>query len=373
MNNKLLDTLASINKEYGKDTIRFGLGYDTVPRIPFSSIRVNYMTYGGIPIGRTTEIFGPESGGKTTTAIDLVVQAQRLCEEDYANGLADYNTRLEDTKLTTKARSALEAELEDFKADGPRRVLYVDTERTLDYAWAEKLGVDTSKLLVLDSGVNSAEEVLQSIVDLVGTGAIKLVVLDSVPMLIPQQLVDEDLSKKSFGGIAGVLTEFGKRITPRLRSNNTALLLINQVRDDLANPYNMYKTPGGKAVKHLSSVRLYVRKGHYIDADNREVKGSEEHPYGNIVEIQVIKSKSFPPDRRVGSYTLRYDTGIDCVGDLLLHGAYLGVIEQAGAFFTLPEENGEGLKFRGRVAALEYLRSNPEYYEWLYKKTLGTL
>ncbi len=366
MNSTLIETLAGINKSYGTDTVRFGLALERVPRIPFTSVRANYITYGGIPIGRSTEMFGPENGGKSTTALDLVGQAQKQCVQEHQVSLVELKKALE-KKMSPKDRQALESKLEETQEYGPRSVLYVDTEHTLDYAWAEKLGVDINSLLVLDpKEARSAEEILQATLDLVDTGAIKLLVIDSIPMLVPQTLVGESLEKKSYGGIAGVLTQFANRMAPKLAKYQTAMILINQVREDLSNPYNMFRTPGGKAVKHLASVRLYVRKGPYIDADNKELKASEERPYGNIVELQVIKTKVFPPDRRVGSYTLHYEHGIDRIGDLLLMGAYLGRVEQAGAMYTLPRRSDadDELKFRGRAAALAYLRSDKAYLNW---------
>ena len=200
-------TIADINKQYKKTVIRVGVGdFIPGPKIPFSSPRANYMTYGGVPLGRATEFLGPENGGKTTSLLDVIGQAQK-------------------------------------KFPNKRAVLF-DLENTLDEEWAEKIGVDLDSLILGKPDDETAEQILQSILDIIETGEVSILGLDSIPMLVPKGLYDETLDKKSYGGASGVLTEFSRKISAILNKTQTAFVYTNQLRDNFNNPYDMYHTPG---------------------------------------------------------------------------------------------------------------------------------
>lgn len=348
--------MATLNKTYGRTLIRRGVEYEQIPRIPFRSPRANWMTYGGIPQGRVTELFGPDNGGKTTSALDLVASAQRLATDEW-------KARTKALKGATGKKA--QQELDELKELGPRRILYVDTEGTLDKEWAERLGVKVDDLLVLSPQEQSAEQVLQMILDLIDSGAVYLAVLDSVPMLVPQKTYEETLDKKEYGGISGVMTDFCRKLVPRLTHWNTTFISINQSRDDLGNVYNIFKTPGGRMLKHVASLRIYVRRGSFLSADGEELKPSAaEHPGGNVVEMQIVKTKVFPPNRRLGSYTLDYARGVDTLADLLDMAQYFGLIERAGAYFSWAYHN-ETHKAQGRAGLRAYFAEHPDEQAYL--------
>lgn len=334
---KLEEVIKKLNKKYGEEIIRKGTTFVNFPKLPFSSPRANYMTYGGIPVGKATEFMGEENGGKTTTALDIVAQFQR----------------------------------HEAETGGSRRAVYVDAENTLDEEWAEKIGVNLEELILIRPFDQTGEEVLQMMLDLIDTGEIGVMVLDSLPMLVPQGLYDKEMDKKSYGGISGAMSEFSRRVSPRLAKHKTTLIIINQMRTDMNNPFNVYHTPGGKALKHLYALRLYFRRGSFIDKENNELTNKAEDPAGNLVDIRLVKTKVCKPDRRVGQYTLNYSDGVDVIGDTIFMAIKFGVIVQAGAWFTVNGGNGEPmvaadgspLKFQGKPKLIEFLRENPEVFE----------
>src|SRR5699024_10876207 len=159
-------------------------------------------------------------------------------------------------------------------------------------------------------------------------------------------------------GIAGAVTEFSRRVSPRLSKHRSALIIINQSREDMNNPYNMYHTPGGRALKHLHALRLYFRKGSLLDEQNREQPNRYAEPSGNIVDFTVVKTKICKPDRRLGQYTLNYTKGIDVLNDTVDMALRYGYIAQAGSWFQfinpetgeiLKDVGGDDLKFQGRA------------------------
>lgn len=313
--------------------------YEDVKTIPFSNPRLNYMTYGGIPCGKFVEFFGAEGGGKTTTALDIIGQAQKLFPD--------------------------------------KKAVFVDAENTLDTEWASLLGVNIDDLILITPDNESAEEITQIMIDLIDSGEVSVMVLDSIPHLVSAQQLSKDMAGKTYGGVSGVMTLFAQKIVGKLLKSNTALIFINQVREDMTSPYFRFRTPGGRALKHAYSVRLFLSKGRFIDNECKEIPNSSETPFGNIVEIKVQKTKVFKPDRRMGKYTLKYYTGIDNVTDLVFTAIYLDLIVQAGSWYTFvdPETGevmedamGKSLKFQGSNNVTKFLIDNPEIYEELFDK-----
>jgi recombination protein RecA len=383
--NALDKAMGEINKKYGKQMVQMGTSRIYVDKIPFSSPKLNWMTYGGVPIGKATELIGQESGGKTTNALDIVANAQKKAERDYRAILADTDKKIEaledsGTKTALKEADKLRAARAKIVEDGPRRVVYVDLENTLDEDWAELLGVDLEALYLARFDDETAEQVLQAILDLIATGQVIALVVDSIPMLVPQQIATEDLSKKSYGGIAGAVTEFCRRVSSLISTNKTALIIINQVREDFDNPYNQYKTPGGRALKHLYALRLFFRKGTYFDADYKELKNKNAvEPAGHIIDVEIVKTKVCKPDRRLGQETLTYDKGIDITADTLdmairyklieLSGAWHYIMDSAGTGEVRKDEMDEDMKFQGRPRTLEFfLNEGAEVFEEIYEE-----
>lgn len=329
--------MGEINKKYKTEIITKGNVVQVVEKIPFSSPRATYMTYGGIPLGRATEFFGPENGGKTTSALIIAGQAQKFFPD--------------------------------------RRAVFFDLENTLDEEWATKNGVNVEELVIAKPNDQTAEQILQMVLDIIDSEEASLIVVDSLPMLVPQQLYDADVEKKSFGGISGPLTEFCRRVSPRLARTLTAFIGINQSRENMGNPYDLFHSPGGRAWKHLCSLRLFFRRGSFINEKNEELKSSAEEPHGNLVDIRVVKTKICKPDRRIGQYTLWYGTGVDKLGDTVFMAIKFNIIGQKGSWFYLmtPEtgeiqqnEKGEDLKFQGKPGLLEHLREDKVLFAEIY-------
>lgn len=327
-----LDELCKqLNKNAKEEIITLGLNGFNYRRIPFTSPRMNYCTFGGIPIGKITEFYGEEHGGKTTSALDIVANYQHL---------------------------------PDAKA-----VLYIDAENTLDADWARKLGVDVDSMYILQPKAQSAEQIFQIICDFVDSGEVGLWVLDSLGVLLSQQEYDKTLEDKTYGGIAKPLTLFSKKVEMLMQRHKCTGIGINQIREDLGSTWGGYTTPGGKAWKHVCSVRLQFSRGKFIDEKGNELTRSAESPAGNIVMMSMTKNKTCPAVARVGFYTLTYADGIDYIKDLIDVAIRFDFVQKAGAWYNLIDfETGEIIKkLQGMQSVKEYLSAeeNIEYLKSL--------
>ena len=171
--------MQELNKKFKADIIQQGTDIIEVDKIPFSSPMANYMTYGGVPVGKITEFFGGEGGGKTTSALDICANAQIKFEEAYDKKVAELQNEIEllevkDTKEAKKKIPKLQQQLNEVQEKGAKLVLYIDTEQTLDTQWAQLLGVDTDKMILVRPQEQTAEQVLQIILELIGTGNVGL-------------------------------------------------------------------------------------------------------------------------------------------------------------------------------------------------------
>ena len=325
MATKMDEIIKNMNKEAHEEIVTCGLSEYNYQRIPFTSPRMNYCTFGGLPVGKLVEFYGEEHGGKTTTALDIVANYQNMKDA--------------------------------------RRVLYVDAENTLDVEWAQKLGVEVSQLYIMQPKSQSAEDIFQFICDSVDTGEIGLWILDSIGALMSKQELEKDMDEVTYGGISKPLTKFGKRIEMLNARHRCLGIGINQERADLGNPYGGTTTPGGKAWKHFCSARMQFRRGKYVDANRNELNKSAETPAGNIVLMSMSKNKTCPPTRRTGFYTINYENGIDYLKDLVDVAIKYGIIDKHGAWFTIVDtETGDILqdKIQGQASVFENLDSDME-------------
>ena len=178
------------------------------------------------------------------------------------------------------------------------------------------------------------------------------------------------------------MSVFCSRVPPHLSKSNALLIIINQEREDIDNPYSSYSTPGGRALKHLYTVRIRFRKGNLIDDGNREVPSRTPNPAGNIVQMEIIKSKAFKPNRRLGSYTLKYYEGIDELADLVTMAISYNIIVQAGSWFSfvdpatgevIGDPDGNDLKFQGMAKLLQFLREDEFMYDELKDQVLDKI
>lgn len=363
--------MQELNKKFKAEIIQQGTDIIKVAKIPFSSPMANYMTYGGIPVGKITEFFGGEGGGKTTSALDICGNAQKVFHHQYMSDMSDLLTEIEECKDKRQV-AKLESQLNALEEKGEKLVLYIDTEQTLDVQWAQLLGVDTEKMILVRPQEQTAEQVLQIIIELISTGNVGLCVLDSIPCLVPQQIFDESMEKKSYGGISQPLTVFCSKILPHLTVNQCAFIGINQIREDLSSMYSTMSTPGGKAWKHACSLRVRFRKDSLLDSNNNEVSSKCESPAGNKVGMEIIKTKVCKPDRRLGYYTLNYVEGIDVVYDTINVAIYYNLIAKAGSWYRVLDDNGkimnydgQELNFQGIARLTDYLNNNPDLYRQL--------
>lgn len=364
------------NKDSGCIVAQKGIEEKVFKRIPFSSATANYMTYGGMPRGKAVEFFGPEGSGKTTSALDMIAQAQKIFEQEYEDELE----RLRSIVPTgVKQEREIKARLDNLKV---KKCVYFDLENTLDLEWAQLLGVDVDNMYLVTPEADSAEKVLQKLLDMLDTGEVGLLVLDSVPHLVPQVIFEESMEKKSYGGVSGPMSVFCSRVPPHLTKSDALLIIINQEREDLDNPYSSYSTPGGRALKHLYTVRIRFRKGNLIDDNNREVPSRTPNPAGNIVQMEIIKSKAFKPNRRLGSYTLKYYEGIDQLADLVTMAMTYNFIVQGGSWYSfldpdtgeiLTDPDGNELKFQGMAKLLQFLREDEYMFEELKEQVLAKI
>lgn len=339
-------------------------------KLPFSSPLLNYSTYGGIPRNQITEFFGDPGGGKSTTSVDICKNAVEIFQEEYDNQISELETKL------SSGNKSVSGEFEDLKERGPKKVLYVDLEHSFDGAWASKLGIDEGKIDIMQPPDIVAEDLLQTIQELIETGELGLVVLDSIPSLTTKQELDKKYGERTVASLAGLLTIFCRKIVPILTRYDCTLLVINQVRDNMDNPY-VINTPGGKALKFYCSLRILFRIGSPVDFLGNELPSNAENPAGYIVTAKIVKQKSAPWDRRNGSYYLMAQSGIRIDMDFAkLAVEKYGIIKKGGAWYTfcdpttgevLEDEEGKPVKVNGMARVFDYLQMNPAYFETLKK------
>lgn len=307
---KALDAaIAHIEKQYGKGAVmKLGKAPDfNVDAISTGSMTLDMaLGIGGVPRGRIVEIYGPESSGKTTVALHVVAQAQKLGGE----------------------------------------VAFIDVEHALDPVYAQALGVDIDNLLV--SQPDSGEQALEIAEALVRSGAIDCIVLDSVAAMVTKSEIEGEMGENHVGLLARLMSQAMRKLTSVISKSNCVAIFINQVREKIGVMYgNPETTPGGRALKFYSSVRIEVRKGETIKV------GSE--PIGARTKCKVVKNKVSPPFKEC-EFDLIFGKGIDRVGEVCDLATDLDIIKKSGAWFSY---NGQKIG-QGRENAKEFLRTNPE-------------
>lgn len=318
---RLDDLMKDINKKYGDNTISEGQIEVKYEKIPFTAPRLNYMTYGGLVEGRFHMFAGTEGSGKTLTALDVCKNAM----EKYPD----------------------------------KKVFYADLEHTLDPVWSLKNGVDINKFMIFSPDVCKTEFVLDTLRGAIETGECSLVVLDSIPTMVSEQIYSDSVGQNKYGGNAQAIARFCNLTSGTLKRTNTTVLFINQVRDDLNSMYGGYITPGGRALKFALSEWLEFRKGKFIDAEGKELTNNADNPAGNLVNVVLKKSKTHVSDRRLGYYTLNYINGIDTVADYVEIGLQVNVINQKGSFFEIIDPS------TGEVVSQEKIQGKSKLKEQL--------
>jgi recombination protein RecA len=301
--------IGQIERQFGKGSI-MKLGSQVVadvPVIPTGSLALDQaLGVGGIPRGRVVELFGPESSGKTTLALHIVAEAQK------AGGMA----------------------------------AFVDAEHALDVTYAKKLGVNCDDLLV--SQPDTGEQALEIAEVLVRSGALDVVVIDSVAALVPRAEIEGDMGDAHVGLQARLMSQALRKLTASIHRSMTSVMFINQIRMKIGVMFgNPETTPGGNALKFYSSVRLDIRRIGSIK-DGQDV-------IGNRTRVRVVKNKVAPPFKEA-QFDIMYAEGISAVGDLIDMAVEAGIIDKSGAWYSFEKERiGQG-----RENAKIFLKENPE-------------
>jgi recombination protein RecA len=316
---KSLDlALTQIEKEFGKGSI-MRLGDNPVQNvdvIPTGCLALDYaLGIGGFPRGRIIEIYGPESSGKTTVALHAIAEAQKL------GGTA----------------------------------AFIDAEHALDPIYAEKLGVNTKDLYV--SQPDTGEQALEICESLVSSGAVDIIVIDSVAALTPKAEIEGEMGDSFIGLQARLMSQALRKLTAITNKTNTCLIFINQLREKVGVMFGSPETtPGGKALKFYSSVRLDVRK---IDT----IKDTASNFIGNRTKVKVVKNKLAPPFK-TAEFDIVYGRGIAKEGTILDMALALNLIEKSGAWFSY---NGQKIG-QGKENTKAYLLNNPDFMDDLETK-----
>jgi recombination protein RecA len=309
--------MVQIERQFGKGSI-MKLGDSPVirvPVIPTGSLALDTaLGVGGIPRGRVVEVFGPEASGKTTLALHAVAEAQKL------GGIA----------------------------------AFVDAEHALDVAYSRRLGVNCDELLV--SQPDTGEQALEIADMLVRSGAIDIMVIDSVAALVPRAEIEGEMGDSHMGLQARLMSQAMRKLTATIGKTMTTVIFINQIRMKIGVVFgNPETTTGGNALKFYSSVRLDIRRIGAIK-DGQEVTG-------NRTRVRVVKNKMAPPFKEA-EFDITYGEGISKTGDLLDMGVEAGIIEKSGSWYSC---EGERIG-QGRQNAKKFLDENSEIYESALKK-----
>lgn len=313
----LQSTLEKIEKNYGKGAV-MKLGdksAEAVDVIPTGSINLDVaLGVGGFPKGRIIEIFGPESSGKTTLAIHAIAECQK------SGGIA----------------------------------AFIDAEHAFDSFYAKKLGVNIDDLLV--SQPDNGEQALEIADNLIRSGAIDIIVVDSVAALTPKSEIDGEMGDSKVGLQARLMSQAMRKLTSTISKTNCCCIFINQLREKIGVMFgNPETTTGGNALKFYSSVRVDIRR-------TQAIKDGDQ-PVGNRVKVKIVKNKVAPPFRTC-EFDLMFGEGISRLGEIIDLGVEYGIIKKSGSWFSY----GDSKLAQGRESLKQTLRDNPELCDELESK-----
>lgn len=316
-------TIDKLDKTYGKGTV-MKLSDEKivdVPAIPTGSLALDIaLGVGGIPRGRIIEVYGPESSGKTTLAMHCIAEAQK------AGGLA----------------------------------AIVDAEHAFDKSYASKLGIDTENLLI--SQPDNGEQALEIAEHLIRSGAIDIIVIDSVAALVPKGELEGEMGDSKMGLQARLMSQALRKLTGTINKTGCSCIFINQLREKIGVMFgNPETTTGGNALKFYASVRLDIRR-------IGQIKEAADNVLGNRTRVKVVKNKVAPPFKVV-EFDIMYGEGISKVGEIIDLGVELEIIKKSGSWFSY-----DGNKLgQGRDAVKKLILDNPELMEELEKKIKGNI
>ena len=309
--------MSQIEKQFGKGSVMKLGEYKAmeVEAIPTGALSLDIaLGIGGVPRGRIIEVFGPESSGKTTLALHIIAEAQKMGGE----------------------------------------AAFIDAEHALDPVYARKLGVDIDNLIV--SQPDTGEQALEITEALVRSGALDVVVVDSVAALVPKAEIDGEMGDSHMGLQARLMSQALRKLAGAINKSKTVLIFINQLREKIGVMFgNPETTTGGRALKFYASVRMDIRKTEMMKQDGQVI--------GNRVRVKVIKNKVAPPFREA-EFDVLYGKGISKVGNILDMAVNLDIVEKSGAWFSY---NGQRIS-QGREIAKRYLEEHPDIMDEIEKK-----
>ena len=309
--------MSQIEKQFGKGSVMKLGEYKAmeVEAIPTGALSLDIaLGIGGVPRGRIIEVFGPESSGKTTLALHIIAEAQKMGGE----------------------------------------AAFIDAEHALDPVYAKHLGVDIDNLIV--SQPDTGEQALEITEALVRSGALDVVVVDSVAALVPKAEIDGEMGDSHMGLQARLMSQALRKLAGAINKSKTVLIFINQLREKIGVMFgNPETTTGGRALKFYASVRMDIRKTEMMKQDGQVI--------GNRVRVKVIKNKVAPPFREA-EFDVLYGKGISKVGNILDMAVNLDIVEKSGAWFSY---NGQRIS-QGRENAKRYLEEHPDIMDEIEKK-----
>ena len=314
--------LGQIERQFGSGTVmRMGdKKLEKIPAIPTGSLGLDLaLGIGGLPRGRVVEIYGPEASGKTTLALQVIAEAQKI------DGICGF----------------------------------IDAEHALDPIYAEKLGVNVEELLI--SQPDTGEQALEVADIMVHSGGIDILVIDSVAALVPKAEIEGEMGDSHIGLQARLMSQALRKITGNVKRSNTLVIFINQIRYKIGVMFGSPETTsGGNALKFYASVRLDIRRIGTVKEGDEVV--------GNETRVKVVKNKCAPPFKQA-EFQIIYNKGINRLGEVLDRGSDLGILEKSGSWYSL-----EGEKIgQGKANAAEFLQENPKIAEKIEKQILETL
>ena len=311
-------TMDKLDKTYGKGTVMklSDNKVEDIPAISTGSLGLDIaLGIGGLPRGRVVEIYGPESSGKTTLTLHCIAEAQRK------GGIA----------------------------------AFIDAEHAFDRIYAQKLGIDTENLLI--SQPDNGEQALEIADHLIRSGAIDIIVIDSVAALVPKGELEGDMGDSKMGLQARLMSQALRKLTGTINKTGCTCIFINQLREKIGVMFgNPETTTGGNALKFYASVRLDIRRV-------GQIKESADNITGNRTRVKVVKNKVAPPFKVV-EFDIMYGEGISKVGEVLDLGVELGIVQKSGSWFSY---NGDKLG-QGRDGVKQILQDNPELMEEIENK-----
>lgn len=358
--------------------------------LSLGSPSLDFGTYNSIPEGIFIEIYGKESSGKTTLAFLIAsdfIRKEKKKISDTRKKNEEILTNYEQAKAEALAKgkkAPAEPVVQDYK---PRNILFVDAEGTADPIWAHtSTGYDMNdpvvETLYLTPLGQTAEQIMDMVIEAVKSGEFGLVIFDSLVAIAPQQVANESLEKKDMGTVAKVMADLVRRGTGLFNRFRTTFIGINGIYLDPSGYGNPEKTPGGEYWKRACSLRLKVQRGEYFDEDGKELTSKATSPAGHVIDVGIVKTKFCRHDRKQVKCHLNYRKGIDILQDTIDMATHFGMIEKSGGWYTfinqetgeyLNDENGKQIKLNGANNVKKYFNDHLDFWRQIYDEVYRKL